>query len=130
MNPQLHLPTEGSLHLGGHTRLSTDDILFCKSDRNYTHVHFRRLPKLTLSVTLRIVHERLGKSKFLRLNRSMVVNKACIAQFGGHEIRLHSGLVIPVSRRRRQFVWLNLQSHIGSILITNYLNSSKGLLMG
>lgn len=121
MNHQLHLSPCGSLHLGRDTRVLAEEILFCEGDRNYTHVHFRLLPKLTLSVTLRILHERLGESDFLRPNRSMIINKACISQFDGYEILLRNGLVIPIARRRRRFVRQNLQSHLDAILITNHL---------
>lgn len=110
MNHQLLLPPSSTLCIGGHTRVSAADILFCEGDRNYTHVYFNQLPKLTLSVTLRILHERLGEGDFLRPNRSTVVNRACIAEFDRFEIRLHNGLVIPIARRRLSFVREYLQS--------------------
>jgi len=112
MNHELLIAPGSNLHIGGHTRVSADDILFCEGDRNYTHVHFKRLPKLTLSVTLRILHERPGESDFLRPNRSTVVSKACIAEFDRFEIRLLNGLVIPIARRRRRFVRKNLPRHL------------------
>ena len=120
MTCELPLTPGSSLNLGGHTHVLAADILFCEGDRNYTHVYFKQLPKLTLSVTLRILHERLGEGDFLRPNRSTVVNKACIAEFDRFEIRLHNGLVIPIARRRLSFVREYLQNHSVISLIAEH----------
>jgi len=52
MTCELFSAPHDSLNLGGHTHVLAADILFCEGDRNYTHVYFKQLPKLTLSVTL------------------------------------------------------------------------------
>lgn len=98
----------GNVHIGAHTSVPTTEILFCESDRNYTQVHFADRPKLTLSVTLRIIHERLGKEGFLRVSRSALVNKEAIAAYDGQQVVLSDGVVLPVARRRRRFVRLTL----------------------
>ncbi len=85
------------------------EILFCEGDRNYTHVHFAHRPKLTLSITMRILHERLGESQFLRISRSTLVNRDSIAGYEGYEVVLRNGLLLPVSRRRREYVRKVLQ---------------------
>ena len=98
-----------SVHIGAHISVPTAEIVFCEGDRNYTQVHFADRPKLTLSVTLRIIHERLGEKGFLRVSRSALVNKEAIAGYDGQQVILLDGVVLPVARRRRRFVRLNLR---------------------
>ncbi len=100
---------EPSIHIGAYTSVSPADIIFCEGDRNYTHVHFARRPMLTLSITMRILHERLGEANFLRVSRSALVNKAAIAQFDKEEVVLRNGLVLPIARRRRSHVRKSLK---------------------
>jgi DNA-binding LytR/AlgR family response regulator len=95
---------EPSIHIGAYTRVSPTEIVFCEGDRNYTHVHFARRPMLTLSITMRILHERLGEANFLRVSRSVLVNKFAIAQFNADAVVLRNGLVLPIARRRRSHV--------------------------
>lgn len=100
------VPQPIRVHIGA----PTAEILFCAGDRNYTQVHFADRPKLTLSVTLRIIHERLGEEGFLRVSRSALVNKEAIAEYDGQQVVLFDGVVLPVARRRRRFVRLTLRS--------------------
>ncbi|WP_373515262.1 LytTR family DNA-binding domain-containing protein [Persicitalea sp.] len=102
-------PQPASVHIGAHTAVPAAEVVFCQGDRNYTQVHFADRPKLTLSVTLRIIHERLGKEGFLRVSRSALVNKEAIAEYDGQQVILFDGLVLPVARRRRRFVRLTLR---------------------
>ena len=78
--------------------------MYCQGDRNYSHVHFIRRPSLMLSITLRVLHERLGEQGFLRISRSAVVNLDFIAHYDGREIILRNGQVLPIARRRRKEV--------------------------
>lgn len=98
-----------SVHIGAHISVPASDIVFCEGDRNYTQVHFADRSKLTLSVTLRIIHERLGEKGFLRVSRSALVNKAAIAEYDGQQVVLFDGVVLPVARRRRRHVRLTLR---------------------
>lgn len=104
------LSREPSVHIGAYTRVLPTEIVFCEGDRNYTHVHFAHRPKMTLSITMRILHERLGESQFLRINRSTLVNRDSIAGYEGHGVVLRNGLVIPVARRRRGYVRKSMKS--------------------
>ena len=108
MNASLISPPEG-VRIGAYLSVPAAEIVFCEGDRNYTQVHFADRPKLTLSVTLRIIHERLGEDGFLRVSRSALVNKGAIAAYDGQDVVLFDGLVLPVARRRRRFVRLNLR---------------------
>lgn len=115
MNYQPHFP-ESSIHIGAHTRVQRAEIVYCEGDRNYTHVYFVRRPTLMLSITMRLLHERIGEAGFLRVSRSIVVNKECIKHYDGLKILLCNGVVIPVARRRRKEVGLTLKSFSGTNL--------------
>ncbi|GHB53127.1 LytR/AlgR family response regulator transcription factor [Persicitalea jodogahamensis] len=108
MNPSL-LSQQGNVHIGAYTAVSAAQIVFCEGDRNYTQVYFSDRPKLTLSVTLRILHERLGEEGFLRVSRSALVNKEAIAEYDGQQLVLLDGKILPVARRRRRYVRLTLR---------------------
>ncbi|MPR33642.1 LytR/AlgR family response regulator transcription factor [Salmonirosea aquatica] len=98
------------VHIGAHTRVQITEIVYCEGDRNYTHVHFVRRPKLTLSVTMRVLHERLGEQGFLRISRSAVVNLDYIAHYDSRQVILRNGLALPIARRRRKQVQSALES--------------------
>lgn len=102
------LSQESSIHIGAYTRVQRTEIVYCEGDGNYSHVHFVRRPTLMLSVTMRLLHERLGEASFLRVSRSTVVNKKCIVHYDGREILLNNGMLIPVARRRRKKVAFTL----------------------
>ena len=106
---------KSNVHIGAHTYAQVKEIIYCEGDRNYSHVHFLRQPTLMLSITLRILHERLGEQGFLRVSRSAVVNLDYIAHYDGREIILHNGLVLSVARRRRKQVELTLKPIFHSI---------------
>ncbi len=108
MNP-LSLSPQSGIHIGANTFAQVKEIIYCEGDRNYSHVHFLQQPTLILSITLRILHERLGEQGFLRVNRSAVVNMDYIAHYDGREITLHNGQVLPIARRRRKQVELTLK---------------------
>ncbi len=103
------LAQQSSVHIGAHTYAHVKEILYCAGDRNYSQVHFLRKPTLMLSITLRILHERLGEQGFLRVSRSAVVNLDYITDYDGREVILRNGLVLPVARRRRKQVELILK---------------------
>lgn len=111
MNYQPHSP-EPSIHIGAHTRVQRAEIVYCEGDRNYTHVHFVRRPTLMLSITMRLLHERIGEAGFIRVSRSIVVNKEFITHYDGREILLCNGVIIPIARRRRKEVGLLLETFL------------------
>lgn len=111
------LSQESSIHIGAYTRVQRAEIVYCEGDGNYSHVHFVRRPTLMLSVTMRLLHERIGEAGFLRVSRSIVVNKECIAHYDGREILLRNGVLIPVARRRQKEVWSILKPILPADLV-------------
>lgn len=107
--PALFVP-ENAVHIGGYQHAQPEEIVLCKGDSNYTHVHFTNGRKLTVATTLKIIQERLAAQDFVRVNRSGLINKEHIASYDRDEITLTNGTVLPIARRRRQAVREFMQS--------------------
>ncbi len=99
-----------TVHIGGFEHAQPEEIVLCKGDSNYTHVHFTNGRKLTVATTLKIIQARLAAQDFVRVNRSGLINKDHIARYERDEITLTNGTVLPIARRRRQAVQEFMQS--------------------
>ncbi len=95
---------QNAVHIGGYEHAQPEEIVLCKGDSNYTHVHFTNGRKLTVATTLKIIQERLAAQDFVRVNRSGLINKDHIARYDRDEITLTNGTVLPIARRRRRAV--------------------------
>ena len=102
-----------AVHIGGFEHAQPKEIVLCKGDSNYTHVHFTDGRKLTVATTLKIIQERLAAQDFVRVNRSGLINKDHIASYERDEITLTNGAVLHIARRRRRAVREFMQSWIG-----------------
>ena len=107
--PALSVPPN-SVHIGGFEHAQPEEIVLCKGDSNYTHVHFANGRKITVATTLKIIQERLAARDFVRVNRSGLINKEHIARYDHDEITLTNGTVLPIARRRRRAVREFMQS--------------------
>lgn len=86
-------------------RLKLDDILWLESAGDYVYVHTANGNHI-IRKTLKTLHQALCQERFVRLNRSAIVNVANIAKLtpnsnGEYVAHLHSGGSIKVSRRYR-----------------------------
>ncbi|WP_336517105.1 LytR/AlgR family response regulator transcription factor [Pollutibacter soli] len=54
-------------------KIMTSDILYLEADRNYSRI-FTRQKEYVLSITLKIIEEKLSPQYFLRIHRSYLVN--------------------------------------------------------
>lgn len=109
--PSLSVP-QNAVHIGGYEHAQPEEIVLCKGDSNYTHVHFTDGRKLTVATTLKIIQERLAAQDFVRVNRSGLINKDHIASYDQQEITLTNGTVLPIARRRRRAVQEFMQSWV------------------
>ncbi|MCB9194212.1 MAG: LytTR family transcriptional regulator [Flavobacteriales bacterium] len=100
---QLALPTRD-----GFVVILPDDILYCKSDDNYTEFHFRDGVSRTLVIsrTLKDVDQFLKHRGFIRIHQSFLVNMKHVRQYqrrmSGAELVLSNEFRLPVSRRYKQ----------------------------
>ncbi len=90
--------------------LTLNDIVYCKSESNYTIFHFNKEPELVISKTLSECEELLLKSGFFRTHRSYLINMDHIKKFDkreGGKIQMQDDSTIPLSRSRKP-VFLHL----------------------
>ncbi len=96
------LSTAEKMHI-----VEVDDIIRCESDDYYTRFFFTDGKKLLISKTLKESEELLGDKYFIRPHKSHLVNIKYIKGFlkndGGY-IQMSDGFLVPVSRRKKEFV--------------------------
>ncbi|MFT7435961.1 MAG: two-component system LytT family response regulator [Psychromonas sp.] len=88
-----------------HNRISREsEILFVTADQNYSIFHLQNGRKFTSGYTLKFHLKYLDEDKFLRINRSQLINKSFIRKVAITEnkgfITLRNGKDIPIPRRR------------------------------
>ncbi|MBC7904684.1 MAG: response regulator transcription factor [Gemmatimonadaceae bacterium] len=85
--------------------VSTQDIIYCQSDSNYTNVVLTGGKKVLVSKVLKDIDDALHGSDFYRIHNSYLVNLNHIKKFvrgdGGYVI-MDDGTTIGISRSRRQ----------------------------
>ena len=85
--------------------LTSDEIMYCESDGNYTNIHLQKGKKLLISQTLKKVEEKLPKDTFYRVHNSFIINLNQVREYlktDGY-IVLMNEKKIPVSRNRKGF---------------------------
>ncbi|MBL8009121.1 MAG: response regulator transcription factor [Flavobacteriales bacterium] len=90
----------------GLTLVHLDELLYCESDNNYTHVHRRNEPKpFVVSKGIVAFDEALTAQGFIRIHQRYLVNRKHIKRYikgEGGEVVLSNGVNLPVSRRQKQ----------------------------
>lgn len=82
----------------------SEDIMYCKSDGNYTEVYMKDGKKEVLSKKIKEVEALIGNSSFYRAHHSFLVNLDCVTEFvksDGQYLILKDGSNIPVSRSKK-----------------------------
>ena len=80
-----------------HIRIATDDILYIKSDADYTELMLSHKKHLS-SEPLRNWLEILDPQQFARVHKSYIVNTARIVKVLGNQIYLNHEAVVPMGR--------------------------------
>ena len=80
-----------------HLRIVTDDILYIKSDADYTELVLSRKKHLS-SEPLRNWLNILDAHQFARVHKSYIVNTARIVKVLGSQIYLGDNIVVPIGR--------------------------------
>ena len=89
--------------------VNEDDILYCKSDGNYTTVYTNEIEKILVSKPLKKVIELLSQNTFIRCHQSYLVNKKHVKSYSKQGVLIiKSDIKIPVSSRRKEFVIENI----------------------
>ncbi|MEP6464767.1 MAG: LytTR family DNA-binding domain-containing protein [Parafilimonas sp.] len=78
-----------------------NEIIRCEAVGNYTRFILKDKKPLLTSHTLKEYDELLTEQNFLRVHRAHLINSEYISSFSKeHEIKMHDGSTIPVSRRK------------------------------
>jgi len=88
-----------------HHIINEDDLMYCKSEGNYTLFVTKDKEELLISKTLKKTEELLSDTIFIKCHQSYIVNKFYISKLlsDGYLI-LNNGTKIPVSGRRKDYV--------------------------
>ena len=85
--------------------VSTEDILYCQAESNYTSVVLKGGKKILVSKVLKDIDETLTGNDFFRVHNSFLINLNHIIKFvrgeGGYVV-MDDGATIGISRSRRQ----------------------------
>lgn len=88
----------------GYRFLNTADIIHCRSDINYTHIHTVQGQQYTVAKTLKHFEELLTPHHFLRIHPSHLVNLKYVDRYvrgKGGTVTLVDGTSLEVSARRK-----------------------------
>jgi len=93
--------------------ISHDEIIYCKSDGNYSTLFLAENRKLTVSKALKYFSNNLPASQFVRIHKSYLVNLNYVKKYlkiGGGELVMANNDVLPVSRNYRNELLKILQN--------------------
>lgn len=87
-------------------------ILYCRSDKGYTTFFFTDGQKQVVSGTIREYEELLPSHLFIRCHQSYLVHYRYVDRYHKEgSLVLRNGTEIPVSVRRKDYVWAFLTKH-------------------
>lgn len=81
-------------------RIDADDIIFLEADRAYCKVVTSK-ETLLLSNSMNHIQEQLGEDRFVKVQRSYVVNLNSVIEVDGNMIRLQGGHQVQMSKEHR-----------------------------
>ena len=81
-----------------------DDIIYCRSDGNYTTFYTQQLEKILVSKPIKKVEEILSEDTFIRCHQSYIVNKKHVLKYNKQGVLIvNLDFKVPVSSRRRDY---------------------------
>ena len=91
--------------IGGTFFYYCNEIIRCEAVGNYTRFVLKNEKPLLTSRTLKEYDDLLTEQNFLRVHRAHLVNSDYISSFSKeHEIKMRDGSVVPVSRRKWDYI--------------------------
>ena len=92
------------------------DVLYLEAHGNYTYVHLSKMEKPVLkTMGLKNLESRLPKNIFVRIHKSILVNKHHVASYSfgedGNNITLSSGKILSVAVRRKNDLIIALKNN-------------------
>jgi len=81
-----------------------DDIIYCRSDGNYTTFYTQQMEKIVVSKPLKQIEEILSENVFIRCHQSYIVNKKHVLKYNKQGVLIvHLDFKVPVSSRRKDY---------------------------
>lgn len=81
-----------------------DDILYCRSEGNYTTFYTQQMEKIVVSKSIKKIEELLTEDIFVRCHQSYIVNKKHVLKYNKKGVLIvHLDFKVPVSGRRKDF---------------------------
>ena len=80
-----------------HIKISVDDIIYIKSDADYTELFLPGKKHLS-SEPLRYWLEYLDPSQFMRIHKSYIINTGKVEKMSGNQLFLIGEVVVPIGR--------------------------------
>ncbi len=81
-----------------------DDIIYCRSDGNYTTFYTQQMEKIVVSKPLKQIEEILSSNIFIRCHQSYIVNKKHVLKYNRQGVLVvHLDFKVPVSSRRKDY---------------------------
>jgi len=81
-----------------------DDIIYCRSDGNYTTFYTQQLEKIVVSKPIKKIEEILSEDIFIRCHQSYIVNKKHVLKYNKQGVLIvHLDFKVPVSSRRKEY---------------------------
>lgn len=91
----------------GYEFIEINDIIYCKSDSNYTSFYLINGGKIMVSKTMKEAEQVLEKFMFIRVHQSYIINPNCMQRFtradGGYVI-MKDGMEIPISKAKKNLI--------------------------
>lgn len=84
-----------------HIKVNIDEILYIKSDADYTEIHLHG-KKLLSSEPLSFWEENLNPARFVRVHKSYVINSSKMEKIAANQIFLRDQTVIPIGRAYKE----------------------------
>lgn len=94
---------QSSIFIGGRQNVNPEEVIRLQADVNYTRVFLADGKKILVATTLKEIENRFSAfPKFVRINKSMIINLDCIKNIQNEKIMLKNGEMISASRRRKK----------------------------
>ena len=92
-----------SIFIGGRKSINPEEVIRLQADINYTRVFLSDGKKILVATTLKEIENRFSAfPKFVRINKSVIINIDCIKQINDEQIIFQNGETLTPSRRRKK----------------------------
>ncbi|MBW1294669.1 LytR/AlgR family response regulator transcription factor [Aquimarina litoralis] len=82
-----------------------DDVLYCKSEGNYTTFYTKKTNNIVVSKPIKKVIDLLSEDIFIRCHQSYIVNKNYVSRYNKQGVLIiEPNIKVPVSSRRKEYV--------------------------